>query len=144
MSSSLPTQVTPVSAVSEQSFADQMLAQHMPKVSNIPPYKQADWFRYAFTSPKTTGGLRKSTQKKESSIKLHKEGLSITRSGKVMVCNNCQTSTSPLWRRDSEGNSLCNACGLYVRLHKVNRPIYLAGAQKPRLRVVQDSDSTSP
>ena len=37
-------------------------------------------------------------------------------------CMNCKTSITPLWRRDAEGNSLCNACGLFLKLHGFNRP----------------------
>lgn len=41
------------------------------------------------------------------------------------VCYNCQTTKTPLWRRDANGNSLCNACGLFQRLHGVMRPLSL-------------------
>lgn len=41
----------------------------------------------------------------------------------VIQCFNCQTTTTPLWRRDEEGNTICNACGLYFKLHNVHRPI---------------------
>ncbi|CCD26102.2 Gat1p NDAI_0G03250 [Naumovozyma dairenensis CBS 421] len=40
-------------------------------------------------------------------------------------CNNCGTGTTPLWRKDPNGNSLCNACGLFLKLHGVMRPLSL-------------------
>ncbi|KAF9112988.1 hypothetical protein BGX27_002424 [Mortierella sp. AM989] len=40
-------------------------------------------------------------------------------------CTNCKTRTTPLWRRDDEGNSLCNACGLFLKLHGRVRPLSL-------------------
>ncbi|KAL8912629.1 MAG: hypothetical protein Q9172_007468 [Xanthocarpia lactea] len=41
------------------------------------------------------------------------------------VCQNCTTSTTPLWRRDEYGGVLCNACGLFLKLHGSPRPISL-------------------
>nr|XP_036588244.1 GATA zinc finger [Colletotrichum truncatum]KAF6799617.1 GATA zinc finger [Colletotrichum truncatum] len=41
------------------------------------------------------------------------------------TCQNCQTSTTPLWRRDEYGSVLCNACGLFLKLHGRPRPISL-------------------
>ncbi|KAG2237092.1 hypothetical protein BDF21DRAFT_460899 [Thamnidium elegans] len=40
-------------------------------------------------------------------------------------CNNCFTKITPLWRRDPSGNALCNACGLFLKLHGVVRPLSL-------------------
>ncbi|KAJ8663791.1 hypothetical protein O0I10_000065 [Lichtheimia ornata] len=41
------------------------------------------------------------------------------------VCSNCATSTTPLWRRNPAGQPLCNACGLFLKLHGVVRPLSL-------------------
>ncbi|KAI9487813.1 MAG: hypothetical protein EXX96DRAFT_473720 [Benjaminiella poitrasii] len=39
------------------------------------------------------------------------------------TCSNCGTTKTPLWRRDIEGMPLCNACGLYLKLHNEKRPL---------------------
>ena len=40
-----------------------------------------------------------------------------------LCCTNCGTTTTTLWRRNNEGEPVCNACGLYYKLHGVNRPL---------------------
>ncbi|KAK3319252.1 hypothetical protein B0H66DRAFT_263901 [Apodospora peruviana] len=45
--------------------------------------------------------------------------------GNLPTCQNCETSTTPLWRRDEMGSVLCNACGLFLKLHGRPRPISL-------------------
>ncbi|KAI8969208.1 hypothetical protein BDF20DRAFT_893730 [Mycotypha africana] len=41
---------------------------------------------------------------------------------KMMVCSNCEATSTPLWRRSADDKILCNACGLYYKLHKIPRP----------------------
>ncbi|KAJ9068185.1 hypothetical protein DSO57_1031244 [Entomophthora muscae] len=42
--------------------------------------------------------------------------------GKTM-CFDCGTDTTSLWRRDSLGNTVCNACRLYFLHHNKKRPL---------------------
>ena len=46
-------------------------------------------------------------------------------SSQPTTCTNCFTQTTPLWRRNPEGHPLCNACGLFLKLHGVVRPLSL-------------------
>lgn len=39
-----------------------------------------------------------------------------------LTCSNCGTNMTSLWRRNANGEPVCNACGLYFRLHGINRP----------------------
>ncbi|CCM05710.1 uncharacterized protein FIBRA_07942 [Fibroporia radiculosa] len=60
------------------------------------------------------------------------------------VCTNCQTTNTPLWRRDPEGQPLCNACGLFYKLHGVVRPLSLkTDVIKKRNRASGTPHSTS-
>lgn len=61
-----------------------------------------------------TGGPQQQQQQKITSIS----------QGKTK-CSNCGTSTTPLWRRNPQGQPLCNACGLFLKLHGVVRPLSL-------------------
>ncbi|CCE61798.1 hypothetical protein TPHA_0B01250 [Tetrapisispora phaffii CBS 4417] len=70
------------------------------------------------------------------------------------VCNNCLTSKTPLWRRDEFGSILCNACGLFLKLHGKPRPVSLktdvilkrnripSNARSSKADVKDDSDSS--
>ncbi|XP_069354228.1 transcription factor BCFI-like isoform X11 [Maniola hyperantus] len=50
-----------------------------------------------------------------------KKGMGAKRPG--VLCSNCQTGTTSLWRRNAQGENVCNACGLYYKLHGINRPL---------------------
>ncbi|OAD71321.1 GATA-type zinc finger transcription factor, partial [Phycomyces blakesleeanus NRRL 1555(-)] len=46
-------------------------------------------------------------------------------------CANCLQTNTPLWRKNDRGESVCNACGLYAKLHHRDRP---AAMRKPTIQ----------
>jgi hypothetical protein len=46
-------------------------------------------------------------------------------------CINCQQTNTPLWRKNENGDPLCNACGLYAKLHNKSRPVEM---RKPTIQ----------
>ncbi|CAG8668581.1 16109_t:CDS:2 [Acaulospora morrowiae] len=62
----------------------------------------------------------------------------------ALVCANCGTNTTPLWRRDEAGNTICNACGLYFKLHNVHRPVTMKRSVIKRRKRVALATSPPP
>nr|BAN20685.1 transcription factor GATA-4 [Riptortus pedestris] len=52
----------------------------------------------------------------------HKKVPNIGNRRNGVSCANCHTNNTTLWRRNNTGEPVCNACGLYFKLHGVNRP----------------------
>lgn len=72
-----------------------------------------------------TSSLRQSNDMDVDSVPAAKVGMASAKPTKPAECSNCHTLKTPLWRKDREGNTLCNACGLFLKLHGTTRPLSL-------------------
>ena len=80
--------------------------------------------RVAFIQPSNSGGTRSKSTRQASATPFRtapnhtgqrKNGL------KKNTCVNCESTKTVLWRRDGNGDSVCNPCGLYFKLHGKSR-----------------------
>ncbi|KAH7719895.1 GATA transcription factor [Aphelenchoides avenae] len=64
--------------------------------------------------PPTSSSGKRGQQKKSQQSSQRRQGL---------ICSNCKGNSTTLWRRNHHGEPVCNACGLYYKLHQVDRPL---------------------
>ncbi|SCU88185.1 LANO_0D01354g1_1 [Lachancea nothofagi CBS 11611] len=83
----------------------------------------------SLTSHSTTNSIRKNSVTRplsSTSLSSYRQNSSSEVPRKAQVeCFNCKTTKTPLWRRDGGGNTMCNACGLFQKLHGTMRPLSL-------------------
>ncbi|KAH8927472.1 hypothetical protein BT69DRAFT_786938 [Atractiella rhizophila] len=72
----------------------------------------------AIPAPQT----EKRTQKKHKNPHATQAPMHVSASDSRPQCSNCGAYQTPLWRRGNNEELLCNACGLYLKLHKTHRP----------------------
>lgn len=80
---------------------------------------------YSSVAPSRPPSPPPTSSKHGSTTNLPATGASAGENGNPTTCTNCFTQTTPLWRRNPEGQPLCNACGLFLKLHGVVRPLSL-------------------
>ncbi|XP_056876314.1 zinc finger transcription factor Trps1 isoform X2 [Takifugu flavidus] len=66
------------------------------------------------------GGAQES---KAGGTKEESQSLLRRRRGSGVFCANCLTTKTSLWRKNANGGYVCNACGLYQKLHSTPRPL---------------------
>ncbi|POR38421.1 Uncharacterized protein TPAR_01380 [Tolypocladium paradoxum] len=130
-----------------QSFrhGNDLRQQKIPRNASTPAHlatKHSDFEQIAQSLPTSPGGDASGTMsglssaapsrpssppgsKRGSSTNLQAASGSQNDGSQPTTCTNCFTQTTPLWRRNPEGQPLCNACGLFLKLHGVVRPLSL-------------------
>lgn len=103
-----------------------MIPYHNSNSNSGSPSNTANGFRITeeMKSPNTSS-LKKKKRKTKSSTatSLRKPRRSTKR------CSQCGTDTAPAWRRGPNNESLCNACGLYMKMHGKAREMVLEHGQ---------------
>uniref|UniRef100_A0A3Q3XK31 Zinc finger transcription factor Trps1 n=1 Tax=Mola mola TaxID=94237 RepID=A0A3Q3XK31_MOLML len=68
-------------------------------------------------------GAGAAQETKGGAAKEESQSLLRRRRGSGVFCANCLTTKTSLWRKNANGGYVCNACGLYQKLHSTPRPL---------------------
>nr|AGT18049.1 AreA-AC [Hapsidospora chrysogena] len=98
------------------------LAQSLP---NSPREGPGPMSGFSSVAPSRPSSPSMSKQNSSTNLQGSAGGGNQNESSGPTTCTNCFTQTTPLWRRNPEGQPLCNACGLFLKLHGVVRPLSL-------------------
>ncbi|CAG8482904.1 12146_t:CDS:2 [Funneliformis mosseae] len=89
------------------------------------------------TGPYTLPASRKNTASSTSSevsVQQVVSNVVPTANEAPIRCVNCAQTQTPLWRKNEKGQPICNACGLYAKLHNRDRPVAMRKAKIQRRR----------
>lgn len=117
--SSLRTQGSALS-VSDMHQRDDFRRGKVPRTISTPALSNHQISHSAVNSPAASGFSSRAPSRPSSPGPKNQDA-----NGVPTTCTNCFTQTTPLWRRNPEGHPLCNACGLFLKLHGVVRPLSL-------------------
>uniref|UniRef100_A0A7E4V245 GATA-type domain-containing protein n=1 Tax=Panagrellus redivivus TaxID=6233 RepID=A0A7E4V245_PANRE len=76
-------------------------------------------------SNKSDGNDKRGAKEEEMTEEQYQAFLAAEADPNTPRCANCFTTKTTAWRRNQEAQLVCNACGLYFRLHKTNRPVHM-------------------
>lgn len=130
-----PTPTRSISAVSENTYMRPTVTQTSTPVAS-PTIRPANMPSTALpnTSSLPPPSLHPSTIPPAPSTTIAPSTISSTMADIQIQCANCGQTQTPLWRKNDKGQPLCNACGLYAKLHNRDRPIAMRKSKIQRRR----------